>query len=59
MGESLLNTLEVVHNSGLVYNDLKLENIVLGYDQTVTSENSNESILKDVNLHLVDFGLAT
>lgn len=32
LGLSLLNTLEIIHNSGLVYNDLKFDNILVGYN---------------------------
>ena len=31
LGLSLLNSLELIHNSGLVYNDLKFDNILVGY----------------------------
>ena len=32
LGLSLLNTLEIIHESGLVYNDLKPDNILIGYN---------------------------
>ena len=31
IGLSLLNILEVIHNSGLVFNDLKPDNILIGH----------------------------
>jgi len=31
LGLTLLNILEVTHNSGLVFNDLKPDNILIGY----------------------------
>ena len=35
IGLSLLNTLELIHNSGFVYNDLKPDNILIGDRQNV------------------------
>ena len=31
LGLSLLNCLEVIHNSGLVFNDIKPDNILIGH----------------------------
>jgi len=33
LGVHLLNILEAVHEAGLVYNDLKLDNILLDYGE--------------------------
>ena len=32
LGLSLLNILEVIHNSGIIYNNMKPENILIGLD---------------------------
>ena len=61
LGLSLLNILELIHSSGLVYNDLKPDNILIGYGQSLSncSFKSTENIFANVDLHLIDFGLAS
>ena len=53
MGISLLNSLEMIHNSGYIYNDLKLDNCVVG--DTTELFDSSENL---DDLHIIDFGLA-
>ena len=45
IGKSLLKMLETTHEAGYVYNDLKLDNIMVGKDLS--------------SLHLIDFGFAS
>lgn len=63
IGLKLLNILEVVHHSGLVYNDLKLDNVLIGYNYELPTKDSKEwkteNCFKDIQLHLVDFRFAT
>ena len=61
LGLKMLNILELIHKSGLVYNDLKPDNILIGYGQSLVdcSNKSTENIFAKVDLHLIDFGLAS
>ena len=47
MGISLLNSLSLIHDAGFVYNDLKLDNLVIG--------DASGSIN---NIRIIDYGLA-
>lgn len=59
MCSKLLSTLELVHNCGLVYNDIKLDNILLSYSHKLESDCSYEDCFKDISLNLVDLGFVT
>lgn len=56
---SLVNSLELIHNSGLVYNDLKPDNILIGLKNQLPKSETQKNIFEDASMHLVDFGLAT
>ena len=51
IGIRVLHILETIHNAGFVYNDLKLDNLVVG-DFKNSPESMNE-------IRLVDFGFVT
>ena len=52
--------LENLHNCGYVYNDLKLDNILLGVNQKLSNKDSKHGdCFKDLTLSLVDFGFST
>lgn len=51
IGINLLNLFESIHNNGYVYNDLKLDNILVG-----DKDSSIESLSK---ITLIDFGLCS
>lgn len=59
LGIQLLQILEVVHDSGFTYNDLKLENILLGLGQNIPKDCREGNCFKDVTLTLADFGFAS
>jgi len=42
LGIQLLDRLEIIHSAGFIFNDIKLENILIGHNQSlpeITSEN--------------------
>ena len=62
IGLNILNILEMVHDSGYVFNDLKFENILLGDCDMVPDEwtaNQLKHNLSNEQLVLTDFGLAS
>ena len=61
IGLKILNILEVIHESGFVYNDLKLQNILVDYHVNVENQFDDpySNIFKNIDLKLVDYGLAT
>ena len=62
LGLSLVGVIEIIHESGIVYNDLKPDNILISFCQKVAdtySDNIHDDIFENVDLNLVDFGLAT
>ena len=61
LGIHLLNILEAIHDSGLVYNDLKLDNILLDMCENLPkiSKKSFENCFENLHLNLIDFGLVS
>jgi serine/threonine protein kinase len=59
IGKAVLFTLEATHKAGYVYNDLKLDNLMVGYGEKVSKNTTNKSSFRDCNIHLVDFGYAS
>lgn len=59
LGFKLVNIIEQVHNSGHIFNDLKLDNVLLGHGDKLPSDSSHGNCFKDVSLSLIDFGLAS
>ena len=57
----LLNLLEVIHDAGLVYNDLKCDNILLDHGEQLPnlSKNAYVNCFENVHLNLIDFGLCS
>jgi serine/threonine protein kinase len=58
LGIKVLDVLEQVHNSGYVYGDLKLDNILVGHGETLPNADA-ENAFANVSLNLIDFGFAT
>ena len=65
LGLQLLYIFEKIHNSGYVFNDLKLDNIMVGYKQQIPSyqpaQNGKapKSVFAECNLSIIDFGFVT
>ena len=54
IGIQLIDSLKIIHEAGYIYNDLKLDNIVIGDD--VSLPHSKQSLYK---VRLIDFGMST
>jgi serine/threonine protein kinase len=53
----MINILEQVHKAGYIYNDLKLDNFLLGYREQLPKNISRGNCFENVNINLIDFGL--
>jgi len=51
--------LKIIHDAGYVYNDVKLDNIMTGYNQKLPKTYIKENCFEDVKLFLIDYGFAT
>ena len=58
-----MNILELIHQSGFVYNDLKPDNILIGYGEKILDQiegsSPSQNIFEDCTINLIDFGLAS
>ena len=59
LGIELLNIMEQIHNSGYVYNDLKLDNLLIGYNDQLPSKYIEGNCFEYVSINIVDFGFVT
>lgn len=61
LGLTLIDIFELIHNSGLVYNDLKPDNIMVDYHSKLPEPNLENSskFFKDARIYLIDFGLSS
>jgi len=55
----LIKIFESVHSAGFVYNDLKLDNIMIGYNESLPDKYSKDDCFENISLFLIDFGFAT
>lgn len=55
IGLATIEALENVHSAGYVYNDLKLDNLMIGFNESVNPSKE----LCSSSLHMVDFGFAS
>jgi serine/threonine protein kinase len=54
-----MKSLEIIHNSGFIYGDLKLDNIMLGNQwKDEQRTDCEESIFEGADLHIIDFGFS-
>lgn len=59
VGLAMITTLESTHKAGYVFNDLKLDNLMVGYGNRPSKTVTEQSAFKECTIHLVDFGYAT
>ena len=57
IGIAILDAFEKIHSHGYTYNDLKADNILMGFDQK-TGEDTSVNVFKNTSLHLIDYGFA-
>lgn len=58
LGIKMIDVLEQVHQSGYIYCDLKLDNILAG-DGSNLPDKADGNAFSNVSLNLIDFGFAT
>ena len=56
LGLAILSQLELIHKAGYTYNNMKLENIMIGFRSRVLKHQSDKSAFKKASLTLIDFG---
>ena len=60
LGIQLLNVLEQIHNAGYIFNDLKLDNLMLENSVDCRKiKKSDGDIFLNNNVNIIDFGFAT
>ena len=55
----MLNCFEKVHRAGFVYNDLKLDNIMVGFGQKLPDKYVDDDAFLNIDINLIDFGFST
>ena len=56
-GVAMLRMLEGIHAAGFTYNDIKLDNVLVGFQNKLQPTAKN--CFEECSLHLVDFGFAS
>ena len=51
--------LQVIHQADFTYNDLKLDNLLFGYNDVLSTTYTDGSCFEGFSVHLVDFGFST
>lgn len=59
LGIKVLTILEQIHSSGYIYNDLKLDNLLIGNDDRLPDQFESTNCFDNVSINIVDFGFVT
>lgn len=55
-----MNILEHIHGAGLIFNDLKLDNLLFDHGVNIdTLIKSEDNFFETMNVNLIDFGFVT
>jgi casein kinase 1 len=55
----MLSSLEEIHSAGYVYNNMKLDKILVDFRATLPKDYTSQNAFEHTSLHLIDFGFAT
>jgi len=59
LGLRIIDIIEKIHAAGYTYNDLKLDNLLIGFKDKLSKNYTSDNIFENVSLHLIDYGFAT
>ena len=59
LGFKLINIIEQIHAAGFIYNDIKLDKVLLAYNDNFPEDCRQGNCFKDVTINLVDYDLAS
>lgn len=59
LGIRLINLLEQVHSAGYTYNDLKLDNLLIGFQDKLSNQYTEDDCFANCTINLLDFGFAS
>ena len=59
LGIEVISILQQIHESGYTYNDLKLDNLLIGNDDELPGEYTDGNCFDGLSINIVDFGFAT
>lgn len=59
LGIRILEIFQYIHAAGFTYNDLKLDNLLIGFNDTLPNDYTSKSCFNNVQINLVDYGFST
>jgi serine/threonine protein kinase len=59
LGIRLIDIFEQVHSAGYTYNDLKLDNLLIGFQEKLPHHYSDNDCFANCSVNLLDFGFAS
>ena len=59
LGIRLIDLFEQVHSAGYTYNDLKLDNLLIGFQEKLPHHYTDDDCFANCSINLLDFGCAS